>query len=479
MIGIINISAQKNVFLEGSFWNETTTIAQVKNEIKNGNSPTEFSTFNFDATAYAILNNTPLATIQFLLNIEGNEVSKITHDARNYLMWAGYKGNYELVKILMESGSDIHIIDDKGNNLQTFTAMGGITDRRIYELYKKYELKLEAPNRDGGTVIHYLAQQANDIKAFDYFINNGLNIMSVDNEGSSVFHYASAQGNIELLNQLIAAGLDPKARNENNENALFFAAKGKRRFYNDLPVFEYLMKLGLDTKMSNNSENNLLHYVALGNKSAEVFSYLIKQNIDVQKINNEGNTPLMNAAERNNTVALSSLYELTKDKALVNEEGYSLLTYALRARNSGLAERVLKAGLDFEIVDKSGDNLITHLVDTFDDKDREFFEHYFMVLNGKKVEIQNKTIHLATAVESEYLVNILLKSGININAKNKDGITALQLAAMKGNHTEFLKFLISKGAEKGVKTDFDETVYDLARSNELLEGDLEFLKLQK
>lgn len=216
--------------------------------------------------------------------------------------------------------------------------------------------------------------------------------------------------------------------------------------------------------------------MALGNKSAEVFSYLIKQNVDVQKINNEGNTPLMNSAERNNTVALSSLYELTKDKTLVNEEGYSLLTYAVRTRNSGLAERVLKAGLDFEIVDKSGDNLITHLVDTFDDKDKEFFEHYFKVLNGKKVEIQNKTIHLATAVESEYLVNILLKSGININAKNKDGITALQLAAMKGDHTEFLKFLISKGAEKGVKTDFDETVYDLARSNELLEGDLEFLK---
>src|SRR5690554_7620255 len=78
-----------------------------------------------------------------------NEVTKITHDARNYLMWAAHRGNYELTKVLMEKGSDIHIVDDKGNNLQTFTAMGGVTDQRIYELFKAYGLKLNAPNQIG------------------------------------------------------------------------------------------------------------------------------------------------------------------------------------------------------------------------------------------------------------------------------------------------------------------------------------------
>ena len=94
LLGILNVNAQKNVFLDGSFWNETTTVRQVEKAIKEGNDPTQFNAFNFDATAYAILNDVPLATIQFLLSIEGNEVSKITHDARNYLMWAGSKGNY-------------------------------------------------------------------------------------------------------------------------------------------------------------------------------------------------------------------------------------------------------------------------------------------------------------------------------------------------------------------------------------------------
>lgn len=476
LMGIINVNAQKNVFLESSFWNENTTIDKVEKEIKKGNSPTEFSAFNFDATANAILNKAPLETILFLLEIEGNEVSKITHDARNYLMWAAYKGNYELVKILMKSGSDIHIIDDKGNNLQTFTAMGGVTDHRIYDLFKEYNLKLDAPNRAGGTIVHYLAQQVDDINSFDYFIKNGLNLMAKDNKGSTVYHYASSQGNIKLLNQLTEAGLDPKAVNENNESALFFAAKAKRRFYNELPVFEYLVKQGLDPQLTNKSGNNLLHYIASGNKSKDVFSFFIAQKLEVQKVNNEGNTPLMNAAERDNTVGLEALYDLTDSRVLVNEKGYSLLTFALRNKNAGLTERTLKEGFDYKLVDESGDNLISHLVATFDEGNTSFFEHYFNLFSSKGVEVQNKTLHLATAVEKEYLVNLLLESGVNINAKNEDGITALQLAAMKGDHPEFLKFLISKGADKSITTDFEETVYDLAKSNELLEGDLEFLK---
>ncbi|PWH86721.1 ankyrin repeat domain-containing protein [Brumimicrobium oceani] len=476
VLGTWTVFAQKNVFLSNDFWSKTTSIEEVKEQIDKGNSPTEFSKFNFDATAYAILNNSPLETIQFLLAIEGNEVTKITHDARNYLMWAAYRGNFELTKYLMEAGSDIHIIDDKGNNLQTFTAMGGVADHRIYDLFKAYDLELNAPNREGAIIIHYVAQHVNDIKELDYFLKNGMSLKAKDKNNSTVFHYASSQGKIELLEQLIAKGLNPSAINDNNENALFFAARGKRGFRNELPIFEYLVSKGCEPTLTNNSGSNLLHYLASGNKNKDVFAYFIDQQVDVQKVNKEGNTPLMIAAARNNEVSLLVLYEMTEDKFLVNENGYNVLTYALRRKNTGLAERVLKQGIDFKLRDKTGDNLITHLVATYNEKEKEFFIHYFKMLKEKGVEVQESTIHSATAVENEFLVNTLLDAGLDINAKNEEGITALQLAAMKGDHTKFLKFLISKGADKNVKTDFDETVYDLAKSNELLEGDLQFLK---
>ena len=51
---------------------------------------------------------------------------------------------------------------------------------------------------------------------------------------------------------------------------------------------------------------------------------------------------------------------------------------------------------------------------------------------------------------------------------------------MSTNNTKILKYLINKGADVSLKTDFEESVYDLADENELLQQQnetLEFLKL--
>jgi ankyrin repeat protein len=77
------------------------------------------------------------------------------------------------------------------------------------------------------------------------------------------------------------------------------------------------------------------------------------------------------------------------------------------------------------------------------------------------------------------LLTRVSKFGVDVNAKNKEGMTALHLAAMKAKDTETLKYLISIGAKKEVKTEFDETSYDLASENELLKqnkSSIEFLK---
>ena len=69
--------------------------------------------------------------------------------------------------------------------------------------------------------------------------------------------------------------------------------------------------------------------------------------------------------------------------------------------------------------------------------------------------------------------------GIDVNTKSNDGISPLHKAAMKAKNNAVLKYLISIGADKTAKTDFNETVYDLAKENELLKKynvDINFLK---
>jgi ankyrin repeat protein len=68
---------------------------------------------------------------------------------------------------------------------------------------------------------------------------------------------------------------------------------------------------------------------------------------------------------------------------------------------------------------------------------------------------------------------------IDLNIKNDAGLSALQIAVMKAKNDKIIKYLLSIGADKNVKTNFNETVFDLASENELLQKsntNISFLK---
>lgn len=469
----------QNAFLNRAFWNENTSIEAIKIAIEKGNDPTEMNFSGFDATTFAVLANAPVSVVEFLLDIKGNDINKVTHDSRNYLMWAGMKGNFEMIAMIIKRGGNVNVIDSKGNNLQTYTAGGGVTNPEVYELYKKYGLRLDQTNRVGGTILHSLAQNVNSLDEMDYFIKEGLDLKAKDKKGNTLIHYAASQGNIQLIKELVSKGLDIKAKNESGETALFFAARGKRGHQNKKVVFEDLEKLGLDIQAVNTDGQNLLHFVAAMNHNHDVFDFLIANKVDVNKVDNAGNLPLMNAVARNNNTGFSALYAATKNKFQVNKEGHSLFTFALRSKNSGVTAKIeadLELKINYNLIDNQGNNLITHLVETYDSKQYDFFNNYFSLLLSKNVNPQNHSLHVAVLKGDTRLIESLLNTKIDINAKNSEDLTPLQLAAMKSHDLTVLKLLIAKGADKSIQTDFDETAYDLAKENELLKGDIEFLK---
>ena len=91
----------------------------------------------------------------------------------------------------------------------------------------------------------------------------------------------------------------------------------------------------------------------------------------------------------------------------------------------------------------------------------------------------NTLLHLAAKANDLELLKRIAAFDIDIDAKNDEGLTALHVAAMKAADDKMMKYLISKGADTKVKTDFEETVYDLAIENEMLQKQntsLNFLK---
>ena len=77
------------------------------------------------------------------------------------------------------------------------------------------------------------------------------------------------------------------------------------------------------------------------------------------------------------------------------------------------------------------------------------------------------------------LVKSVERFKVDVNAKNKEGFTALHKAAMNAQGDAILKYLLSVGAKKETATEFKETAYNLASENEYLKKNniaIDFLK---
>ena len=231
---------ESNIFLARDFWQTSPTINQVKAEIEKGNSPTEKNANAFDATVYAIISHAPTETIKYLLTLPENPLDKNTHDGRNYLLWAGYAGDFELVKHLIELGSDIKWKDDHGFDLVTFTASGGNLNPDLYELYKSVGFNISESKRNGANALLLVAPNALEIKELDYFVKNGMPLNSEDDNGNTIFHAVAAKGNIPILQNLIEAGVDAKKLNNNNIEGIIV---GKAIYDGDIKLDELVKEL--------------------------------------------------------------------------------------------------------------------------------------------------------------------------------------------------------------------------------------------
>ena len=74
--------------------------------------------------------------------------------------------------------------------------------------------------------------------------------------------------------------------------------------------------------------------------------------------------------------------------------------------------------------------------------------------------------HLAVAKNDLALLKRFEKLNIDVNSKNKEGLTPLHKAAMIAKDDAILKYLLSLGAKKDATTEYKETAFDLARENE-------------
>ncbi len=464
------VNAQKNTLLEASFWQTKPGQEQVKVEIEKGADPAELNASNFDPVTLAINAGAPNETVKFLLTQKGNEVNKLTHDGRTYVFWAAYRGNTELMEYLIVNGAKLkNMIDNHGYSVLNFAAVTGQQNTKVYDfcIANGADPKIELTHEGANALLLAIPFDSSG-KLTEYFVSKGLDIRSVDAQGNTAFNYAARAGNIGVMKILLNKGVKP------TDNAIIMASQPARQGVKKLETFQYLESVGVKLNAVSKTGDNALHGIARRGGQDDIIKYFLSKGVKADKVNEEGNTPFMNAAASVSDIATLELLRAgIADINITNKAGQSALTLALRSNSPAVVKYLVEKGADINVVDKKGDNLTVFLIESYSPRLANDFQSKLDILKSAGLDISktqangNTIYHLAVAKNDIGLLKMLSGiNGVDINAKNKEGFTALHKAAMISKDDTILKFLISAGAKKDIQTSFSETAFDLASENE-------------
>jgi ankyrin repeat protein len=476
------LKAQTNTLLNGDFWKKNPPIEVVKEEILKGNNPAEANGGNHDVVSMAINNGADYETIVYLIEKPGNSVTKNTHDGRQYIHWAAMRGDLEVVDYLISKGSDLNRTDDKGATPLTFAAGFGQNNPELFEKFFKAGINPKQKYADGASVLLLAISNDKDLKLTDYLVTKGLSLKDTDDNGRTAFDYAARTGDVAFLKTLAQKGIKPTG------NALIFASQGTRFASNKIDTYKYLIE---DVKLNPNSKGlngeNALHNVVRKKDQTEIINYLISKGVDVNAVDKEGNNVLFSAAGTNNLDVVKTIVSKIKDINAVNAKGETALFSAVQHGSPEVMSYLIEKGAKTTLNAKDG-NLAFYLVQSYRAPrpgQASDFAEKLAILKNKGVKLNatdkdgNSLLHIAVAKNDLNLLKSLAALNLDINTQNKDGMTALHRAALIAKDDVIMKDLIATGAKKELKTEFDETAFDLASENESLKENnvnINFLK---
>jgi ankyrin repeat protein len=275
----------------------------------------------------------------------------------------------------------------------------------------------------GNTALHYLCMGGETTFA-EKVIAAGAKVNTLNDGLETPLHFAADSGSIGLIRMLLEKGADIDAQDREDRTPLIRAiSAGKNE------AAEYLISSGADR--FSRTINGL---TAVDFAQAEGMDTLLPffEN-RFSGVDRKGNSPLHNAVYQNGISTVKNI--LSADTSHINarnNEGLTPLFVAVSRLNFGISELLLQYGANPNI---------------------------------PRPQDQYSPLHIAAENGLDWLGEILLDFGGDINAQNKEGASPL-IVAVQSQQRDFALMLVRRGALLDVADQYERTASDYARESD-------------
>ncbi|XP_007903583.1 ankyrin repeat and death domain-containing protein 1A [Callorhinchus milii] len=340
-------------------------------------------TFQLNRTAlhFAVANASEDA-VTFLLKHNARVDIKDKH-GMDALLLAAWFGNLNILKMLVEKGSDRKSTNQEGMNMLHCAAQNNhslIVEYIIKDLQldlnkpieqgkKPYHLAVEnghvememllrefacstqEKDKEGNTALHLAARNGHSTMV-EVLLSDWKQVDEKNEEGQTAFYLAVLGGHQECVQMLLDSGSDINTLAKTNMIALHRAAER-----NDIYMASLLIEAGTEVNGLNNQMETALHFaVRCGHLS--MVQLLIESNCDVNVLDLRNQNPLHLAAEAERADLLELLLIANTDLKQTDKQGKTPLGVAARGNHIIIVDMIIKAERYFAWKETHQDNTV-------------------------------------------------------------------------------------------------------------------------
>ncbi len=247
-------------------------------------------------------------------------------------LWRKNEEKANIVLQLLKKGADINVSMptdsswwDKGDNALHFAAMEG--NLEIVKMLVEYGSNKDAQNYYGITPLMKAAEM-NRVEIVKYLMHMGADINIKNNEGENVLLYqAKSSGEkYELVKILLDAGLSPNSENLNGRTILMREASWRH-----LSTVMLLVERGATVNnKDNNGRTSLIYAVWAINPNKNVITFLLENGADPNIFDKEGKSAYFYALENGHFEIANILAKAGADTTPHNKVCKRILKQAMK-----------------------------------------------------------------------------------------------------------------------------------------------------